>query len=128
MTRIGCAVIAAAGLLAPARAADMHAPFDKILDVYVRDGYVYYKALQQERRALDQYVAALDVPAAQVAAVVVERLRPATSMRSSPAPKDWRRAASSSKFTASSATARKAKAPRTPSRTSANVPSSWCIS
>ena len=68
MTRIGCAVIAAASLLVPARAADMHAPFDKILDVYVRDGYVYYKALQQERRALDQYVAALDVPAAQVAA------------------------------------------------------------
>lgn len=68
VTRAGLALIAAVSLLAPARAADLHAPFDKILDVYVRDGYVYYKALQQERRALDQYVAALDVPAAEVAA------------------------------------------------------------
>lgn len=66
--RIGLAAITAAGLLTPVRATDRYAPLDTVLDVYVRDGYVYYKALQQERRALDQFVASLDVPAADVAA------------------------------------------------------------
>jgi hypothetical protein len=32
------------------------APFDVILDTYVRDGYVYYRALKLERRRLDEYV------------------------------------------------------------------------
>ena len=49
-------------------ARDLHAPLDRILDTYVRDGYVYYLALKSERVTLDQYVQALDVPAAQVAA------------------------------------------------------------
>ena len=31
-------------------------PFDLILDTYVRDGYVYYRALRMERRRLDEYV------------------------------------------------------------------------
>ena len=31
-------------------------PFDLILDTYVRDGYVYYRALKSERRRLDEYV------------------------------------------------------------------------
>src|SRR5882757_11300085 len=31
-------------------------PFDLILDTYVRDGYVYYRALKIERRRLDEYV------------------------------------------------------------------------
>jgi len=31
-------------------------PFDAILDTYVRDGYVYYRALKLERRRLDEYV------------------------------------------------------------------------
>lgn len=51
-----------------AAAADLHAPLDKILDTYVRDGYVYYLALKIERKTLDGYVQSLDVPAAQVAA------------------------------------------------------------
>jgi hypothetical protein len=34
---------------------------DRILDVYVRDGYVYYNALKIERGNLDRYVASLDV-------------------------------------------------------------------
>lgn len=29
---------------------------DQILDLYVRDGYVYYRALRQERRLLDAYL------------------------------------------------------------------------
>ena len=31
-------------------------PFDLILDTYVRDGYVYYRALRSERRRLDEYL------------------------------------------------------------------------
>jgi hypothetical protein len=31
-------------------------PFDLILDTYVRDGYVYYRALRIERRRIDEYV------------------------------------------------------------------------
>ena len=32
---------------------------DQILDLYVRDGYVYYRALKSDRRRLDGYVTAL---------------------------------------------------------------------
>ena len=39
-------------------------PLDRILDLYVRDGLVYYRALRAERSALDRYVRSLrDVPA-----------------------------------------------------------------
>ena len=41
-----------------------HRPYDQLLDVNVRDGLVYYRALQSERGRLDRYVASLDVPAA----------------------------------------------------------------
>ena len=37
----------------------LHRPFDEILDVYVRDGLVYYYALKQERAKFDRYVQAL---------------------------------------------------------------------
>ena len=33
--------------------------FDQVLDQYVRDGLVYYRALRQERARLDQFVASL---------------------------------------------------------------------
>ena len=37
--------------------------FDQILDLYVRDGYVYYNALRSDRGRLDRYVAAIaDAP------------------------------------------------------------------
>jgi hypothetical protein len=42
----------------------LHQPFDQILDLQVRDGLVYYRALKSERGRLDRYVASLDVPAA----------------------------------------------------------------
>ena len=42
----------------------LHAPLDEILDVNVRDGLVYYRALQSQRGRLDRYAASLDVPAA----------------------------------------------------------------
>jgi len=34
-------------------------PFDFVLDTYVRDGYVYYRALKSDRRRLDEYVGSL---------------------------------------------------------------------
>lgn len=37
----------------------LHRPFDEILDLYVRDGLVYYYALRQERTKFDRYVTAL---------------------------------------------------------------------
>ena len=41
-----------------------HRPFDQIIDLHVRDGLVYYRALRGERARLDRYVASLNVPAA----------------------------------------------------------------
>ena len=41
----------------------LHRPFDQILDIQVRDGLVYYRALRSERGKLDRYAASLDVPA-----------------------------------------------------------------
>jgi hypothetical protein len=38
----------------------LHRPFDDVLDIYVRDGFVYYNALRSERARLDRYVASLD--------------------------------------------------------------------
>jgi hypothetical protein len=38
--------------------------FDQLLDVNVRDGLVYYRALRSDRSRLDRYVASLNVPAA----------------------------------------------------------------
>jgi hypothetical protein len=37
----------------------LHKPFDEILDLYVRDGLVYYLALRNERAKFDRYVEAL---------------------------------------------------------------------
>jgi hypothetical protein len=52
----------------PSSAEAIHRPLDQILDLYVRDGLVYYRALESERTRLDRYVASLDVPAATYAA------------------------------------------------------------
>jgi hypothetical protein len=48
----------------PSTADPLHRPLDQLLDLNVRDGYVYYRALRSERGRLDRYVAALNVPAA----------------------------------------------------------------
>ena len=37
----------------------IHRPLDEILDIYVRDGLVYYRALQLERGRFDRYVQSL---------------------------------------------------------------------
>ena len=40
----------------------LHEPFDDLLDLYVRDGLVYYQALGADRGKLNRYVASLDTP------------------------------------------------------------------
>jgi hypothetical protein len=37
----------------------LHRPFDELLDLYVRDGLVYYLALRGDRAKLDRYIASL---------------------------------------------------------------------
>jgi Protein of unknown function, DUF547 len=49
---------------APA-ASGIHAPLDQLLELYVRDGLVYYNAVKSDRRRLDGYVAALNGPQAR---------------------------------------------------------------
>src|SRR6266545_2198168 len=41
-----------------------HRPLDQILDVNVRDGLVYYRALRSDRGRLDRYVASLNIASA----------------------------------------------------------------
>jgi uncharacterized protein DUF547 len=43
---------------------NLHRPLDQILDVNVRDGLVYYRALRADRGRLDRYITSLNVPAA----------------------------------------------------------------
>ena len=43
----------------PSTVDPLHRPFDEILDLYVRDGLVYYLALRNERARFDRYVASL---------------------------------------------------------------------
>lgn len=42
----------------------IHAPLDAVLDLYVREGLVYYRALRSERARLDRYISGLDLPPA----------------------------------------------------------------
>jgi hypothetical protein len=60
-------VLVATALAAPRAQGNLHAPFDRILDRYVRDGLVYYRALQSDRVLLDRYIATLDVDPATIA-------------------------------------------------------------
>jgi uncharacterized protein DUF547 len=60
-----CAVVSTASIAQGPPPVDLlHRPFDQILDLQVRDGLVYYRALRAERGRLDRYAASLDVPAA----------------------------------------------------------------
>jgi hypothetical protein len=42
----------------------LHRTFDQLLDLNVRDGLVYYRAVRASRATLDRYAATLNVPAA----------------------------------------------------------------
>ncbi len=60
-------VVAAAQDPPPRVVDELTRPFDRVLDQFVRDGYVYYAALRQERGRLDGYVQAIaNVPPAQL--------------------------------------------------------------
>jgi hypothetical protein len=48
----------------PAGLDPLHRPYDQMLDMYVRDGMVYYNAVKSDRGRVDRYVASLNVPAA----------------------------------------------------------------
>jgi hypothetical protein len=71
MTPLRSIVCLAAGLAllgaGPVPQVDRHAPFERILDTYVRDGLVYYRALKLERASLDRYLQSLDVPVGTLA-------------------------------------------------------------
>jgi hypothetical protein len=45
----------------PSDVEPLHAPLDRLLDLYVRDGFVYYRALKSDRSRFDRYIASLDV-------------------------------------------------------------------
>lgn len=56
------ALVVVPGLSAGQSSPDpLHRPLDEILELNVRDGFVYYQALRQSRGALDRYIASLDV-------------------------------------------------------------------
>lgn len=67
MKHLALAALVACMLVAGLKAQDpapptvdpLHRAFDTILDIYVRDGLVYYYALKQERPRFDRYVASL---------------------------------------------------------------------
>jgi len=71
-TKVGVLGLALAVTVTVTRAQDTSVDargrnLDQVLDVYVRDGYVYYRALKQDRRLLDAYVnglAAVSIDAA----------------------------------------------------------------
>jgi hypothetical protein len=56
---LACLSVAAPSAQDVASDAARRKTLDQILDVYVRDGYVYYRALRLERQKLDGYVTAL---------------------------------------------------------------------
>jgi hypothetical protein len=49
---------------APPVVDSLHKPLDELLDLYVRDGFVYYNALKSDRAKLDRYIRSLDSPTA----------------------------------------------------------------
>lgn len=54
------ATLATAAQNGTALADPLHQPLDELLDLYVRDGFVYYSALRSDRARLDRYVASLN--------------------------------------------------------------------
>jgi hypothetical protein len=53
----------------------LHVPLDALLDLHVRDGLVYYRALQQDRARLNRYTASLNAPSVASALATWDRDR-----------------------------------------------------
>jgi hypothetical protein len=65
MIALACAgVTAVAGQDKPVTVDPLYRGYDEMLDLYVRDGFVYYNALRSDRGRLDRFVAALNGAAA----------------------------------------------------------------
>jgi hypothetical protein len=56
--------VAVPGQTIPSTVNPLYRPLDELLDLYVRDGFVYYNALRSDRGRLDRYVASLNSAAA----------------------------------------------------------------
>ena len=60
LAAVGLALVLLAGGHPRAQVSQpLASPFDEVLDTYVRDGWVYYRALKQDRSKLDAVVASL---------------------------------------------------------------------
>jgi hypothetical protein len=55
---IGVAILSPGATAQQGTADTTHRNLDQVLDLYVRDGYVYYRALRQDRSRLDAYLRA----------------------------------------------------------------------
>jgi hypothetical protein len=70
---VACAAALAVAALAtpaaqyppPSTVDPLHRPYDQLLDIHVRDGLIYYRALKGSRGGFDRYLASLDVPSAE---------------------------------------------------------------
>ena len=59
---LATAVVAAQNYQPSPDLESLHVPFDTLLDLHVRDGLVYYRALQGDRGRLNAYIASLNAP------------------------------------------------------------------
>ena len=65
---VACAAALAVAALAipaaqyppPSTVDPLHRPYDQLLDIHVRDGLIYYRALKGSRGGFDRYLASLD--------------------------------------------------------------------
>ena len=62
-----CAAVCVAPAVGGTPQAGRHGALDEVLDTYVRDGMVYYRALRSDRSRLDRYIGSFDVRPAEVA-------------------------------------------------------------
>lgn len=62
-----CAAVCVAMAAGGAPQAGRHGALDEVLDTYVRDGMVYYRALRSDRSRLDRYIGSFDVRPAELA-------------------------------------------------------------
>ena len=61
--------VSGAQLPSPPEVEARHRAYDQLLDINVRDGLVYYRAVQASRAGLARYIASLDLAPAQFAAL-----------------------------------------------------------
>lgn len=57
---VAASVLPLTGQTTPSSVTPLHRPLDEMLDIYVRDGFVYYNAVRSDRAKLDRYIASLN--------------------------------------------------------------------